>query len=173
MNRRRSQRIRRKTLEQTTPKNNNNNNFDDDEILEDPDETMLDEEGEEETRDESKILLSDDDDNNNNSDEGKGDDSNNMDVDEDEKQDNELEFMTHPQQSDDNNQHSPLNPSTQSTGVPRQIRGGAGGAAGDLTYDPLTSSTMNSTPFSEIQRRVANKTKANNNKGRVITIGDS
>jgi len=156
MNRRRSQRIRRKTLEQTTPKNNNNNNnFDDDEILEDPDETML---GEEETRDESKILLSDDD-NSNNSDEGEGD--SNMEVDEDEKQDNELEFMTHPQQSDDNNRLSPLNPSTQSTGVPRQIRGGAGGAAGDLTYDPLTSSTMNSTPFSEIQRRVANKTKAN------------
>jgi len=161
MNRRRSQRIRRKTLEKTTPKNNNNNNnFDDDEILEDPDETML-EEGEEETRDESKILLSDDD-NDNNSDEGEGDDSNNMEVDEVEKQDNELEFMTHPQQPDDNNQHSPLiQPSTQSTGVPRQIRGGAGGAAGDLTYDPLTSSTMNSTPFSEIQRRVANKTKAN------------
>ena len=55
MNRRRSQRIRRKTLENDS--NNNNNNAppddDDDETLEDPDETMLEGEDKDET-----ILLS-------------------------------------------------------------------------------------------------------------------
>ena len=165
MNRRRSQRIRRKTLE-----NNNNappdDDDDDDETLEDPDETMLEEEDKDET-----ILLSYEEEGKNNkgdNDDDEGEDEpmkldNAMDVDEkigatttnnnnDTDESIDIEFHHHHQQQQQQQQHDNNN-STQSTvdtGIPRQIRGGAG-----LSYDPLTSSTMASTPFTEIKRRVA------------------
>ena len=151
--RRTSQRIRRRTFENNPPNNNNNNNNSkndsedhDDDAIEDPDETVLEQErhgGDDDHENQGLLLLSDG--------ENAPPPRRSDDMDVDEKVPGGYDPNGRKQQRNDDS--TPTSTSS-SAGRPMDIRGGA---KGYLSNDPLTSSTMKSTPFSAIRARNAKK----------------
>ena len=144
-NRRWSQRIRRRTLENNAPSNNSTNDSEDhDNAIEDPDKTVLEQQWHGDDDDKNKSLLLSD-----------GENappppwSDDMDVDE------KCPGRYGPNVGNQRrNDDSTPTSTSSSAGRPMHIRGGA---KGYLSNDPLTSSTMKSTPFSAIRARNAKK----------------